>query len=131
MRQNRHRIYLDARGGFRQRLRTISTMGHGDRPGRSRRKPRTGRNDLCVVAAEAGNFRSEGRGQFNEDSLRTLQTLWPAAGLPSHIQHPNILDDKTEKFLGRCKTPRRSLTIGIDQGGHYIAVPCIRSRSCF
>ena len=35
---------------------------------------------LGYVAAQAGPFKSEGRGRFDEKSLQTLIDLWPEGG---------------------------------------------------
>ena len=64
-----------------------------------------------VVVAEAGVFNDE-RGRFDESrSLNALIDIWPKAGLPSHVQHATMLDDKMEMYLGRMVNPRRGLVL--------------------
>ena len=61
------------------------------------------------VVAELGRFKSEGRGQFNSDSLDRIVSLAneEPRGLRSRFQHPNASDDGLGKFLGRSRNFRR------------------------
>lgn len=61
------------------------------------------------VVAEIGNFKSEGRGQFNSDSLNRIVSLsnQEPRGLRSRFQHPNVSEDGLGKYLGRSRNFRR------------------------
>lgn len=95
--------------------------------------PKAGRAGgiLGCVVAQAGPFKSEGRGRFDEDSLHAIQDLWPAEGAPCHSQHANLIDDRTEWFLGRMTSPRRSVSAVIGPDGSRSAVACIRADLLF
>lgn len=60
------------------------------------------------VVAEAGPFKTEGRGQFTIDSLKRIVVLGNQSrkGLRSRFQHPNLMNDGLGKFLGRVKSFR-------------------------
>jgi hypothetical protein len=77
-----------------------------------------------VVAAQGGTFSDE-RGKFNEQSLDAILAAWPAEGLCSHAEHPNLLTDKLCEFLGRCKNPRRGIA-AVEWQGQSCIVPAIR-----
>ena len=86
---------------------------------------------LGYVVAEAGVFK-DGRGRFDENSLREIQRLWPAGGATAHSEHPNqILTDGLLQFIGRSVEPRRSLTLAVGSDGTRGAVPCIRANLIF
>jgi hypothetical protein len=61
----------------------------------------------CV--AEAGPFKTPGRGEFDDRSLDTIVALMKAspAGLKSRFTHPDMSSDGLGKFLGRVRNPRR------------------------
>ncbi len=82
-----------------------------------------------VVVAEAGVFNDE-RGRFDERSLNALIDIWPKAGLPSHVQHATMLDDKMEMYLGRMVNPRRGLVLKEFQGAET-AVAAVRADLVF
>ncbi len=79
------------------------------------------------VVALAGDFKSEGRGRFSEESLRELKRIWPTGGIVSHSQHANILDDGLLNFLGRAKAPRLSKAISTGSDGKRQLVPAVRA----
>ena len=60
------------------------------------------------VVAESGNFKSKGRGAFDDKSLQQIVSLMAAnpAGTPSRLQHPSLIDDRVLQILGRLKNPR-------------------------
>jgi hypothetical protein len=60
------------------------------------------------VVAQLGHFKSEGRGQFSQDSLAKIVELGNAApkGLRSRFSHPSMSDDGLGKYLGRSKNYR-------------------------
>lgn len=63
---------------------------------------------LGYVVAEEGNFKSEGRGRFNQASLAKLVELGNAhpKGLRQRFQHPTASDDGLGKHLGRASNFR-------------------------
>lgn len=57
------------------------------------------------VVAQEGPFKSEGRGEFDEQSLSAIVRLGNAArgGLKSRFTHPDLSSDGLGKFLGRVR----------------------------
>lgn len=57
------------------------------------------------VVAQAGPFKSHGRGEFDRQSLETIMAMGneSEAGLKSRLGHPTMSDDGVGKFLGRAK----------------------------
>lgn len=55
------------------------------------------------VIAQAGPFKSDGRGEFDRDSLMEIVSLGNAEphGLKSRFTHPDMSNDGAGKFLGR------------------------------
>lgn len=74
------------------------------------------------VVAQAGPFKSEGRGEFDEQALARIVELWPKAGLKSRFAHPTESADGLGKYLGRARDPYLS-TVTIDGA----AVPAVRA----
>ena len=60
------------------------------------------------IAAQAGPFKSEGRGEFDMAALKEIVKLMKSApnGLKSRFAHPTLSDDGLGKLLGRAKNPR-------------------------
>lgn len=60
------------------------------------------------VVAQAGDFKTPGRGAFDLRSLQTIVGMMnkSAAGLKSRFAHPTLSDDGLGKFLGRSKNAR-------------------------
>ena len=60
-----------------------------------------------VILAQEGPFKSEGRGEFDKQSLQAIVVLTRAApnGLKSRLAHPDESNDGIDKFLGRFKDP--------------------------
>lgn len=60
------------------------------------------------VVAQEGPFKSQGRGEFDLQALRTIKKLMDGKpnGLKSRFQHPTMSDDGLGKFLGRDKNAR-------------------------
>ena len=63
-----------------------------------------------VILAEEGPFKSKGRGEFDQGSIRSIVKLANATpgGLKSRFAHPTISDDGLGKFLGRVKDVKKS-----------------------
>jgi len=61
-----------------------------------------------VIIAQEGQFKSEGRGEFDKAALKQIVKLTRAApnGLKSRFAHPSLSGDGVGKFLGRIKNPR-------------------------
>lgn len=60
------------------------------------------------VVAQKGPFKSAGRGEFDDQSLKDIVRLMKGArgGLKSRFGHPTLSDDGLGKFLGRATNPR-------------------------
>lgn len=76
------------------------------------------------VVAQAGPFKSDGRGEFDRQSLETLVKLGNAkeAGLKSRFTHPDMSNDGLGKFLGRAKSLRMDHAIDARTGQKVAAV---------
>lgn len=66
-----------------------------------------------VILAEEGPFKSEGRGEFDRQAIRSIVKLANArsGGLKSRLGHPTLSDDGLGKFLGRIKNARSSTVL--------------------
>lgn len=60
------------------------------------------------VVAQRGAFKTEGRGQFDDESLAQIVRLMKSnpKGTKSRFAHPTLSDDGLGKFLGRSWDPR-------------------------
>lgn len=61
------------------------------------------------VLAQRGHFKSEGRGQFDDESLAKIVQLMQQKepkGLKSRFTHPGLSSDGLGSFLGRVHNPR-------------------------
>lgn len=67
-------------------------------------------NDVIrgYVVAQEGRFKTEGRGQFDQQSLKTIVRLINRTpnGLKSRFTHPTLSEDGLGKFLGRARNAR-------------------------
>lgn len=80
-----------------------------------------------MVVAQAGPFKSEGRGEFDELSLQKIIEAWPkGAGLRSRFAHPNESSDGLGKYLGRARDPYLS-TVLLERDGQTVEVPAVRA----
>jgi len=61
---------------------------------------------LGYIVAKKGEFKSKGRGKFNEESLSKIVQLYPPAGIKSRFTHPTLSSDGLGKYLGRSLNPR-------------------------
>ena len=57
------------------------------------------------VVAQAGPFKSEGRGEFDQLALERIVELWPSGGLKSRFAHPTESADGLGRYLGRARDP--------------------------
>jgi hypothetical protein len=78
------------------------------------------------VVALAGPFKSEGRGEFDRQSLEKIVELWPPGGLKARWTHPNESSDGLGKFLGRGHRPFLSKA-KVRRGGREVEVDAIRA----
>jgi hypothetical protein len=79
-----------------------------------------------MVVAQAGPFKSEGRGEFDLTALDQIRAAWPKAGLRSRFAHPNESSDGLGKYLGRARDPFPS-TVLIEVDGKAVEVPAVRA----
>lgn len=63
-----------------------------------------------VILAEEGPFRSKGRGEFDQSSIREIVKLAKSfdGGLKSRFTHPTLSDDGLGKMLGRVRDVHKS-----------------------
>lgn len=81
---------------------------------------------LGYVVAQAGPFKSEGRGEFDKLSLEKIVELWPSGGLKSRFSHPNESNDGLGRFLGRAHNPRLA-TAMVERDGQQVEVLAVRA----
>lgn len=78
------------------------------------------------VVAQEGPFKSEGRGEFDELALQSIQRLMTAndktGGTKSRFTHPNMSNDGLGKYLGRAQQPIMSTAIDARTGREVKAV---------
>ena len=80
------------------------------------------------VVAQEGPFKSEGRGEFDGKSLRSIVSLMKAApgGLKSRFTHPDMSNDGLGKFLGRARKPSLDKAT-IERDGKKMEVAAVRA----
>lgn len=76
------------------------------------------------VIAQEGPFKSDGRGEFDKQSLEAIITLGNAkpGGLKSRFTHPDMSNDGLGKFLGRAKDLRMDKATDARTGKRVLAV---------
>jgi hypothetical protein len=76
------------------------------------------------ILAQAGPFKSPGRGEFDSASLQSIVKLGNAApgGLKSRFTHPDMSSDGLGKHLGRAK----NLSLSYAQNAAGQTVQCVR-----
>jgi hypothetical protein len=76
------------------------------------------------VVAQAGPFKSNGRGEFDEASLSTIVELMGASsnGTRSRFTHPDMSNDGLGKHLGRARDPILSTALDQRTGKQVAAV---------
>lgn len=81
------------------------------------------------VVAEEGPFKTEGRGEFDHKSLRTIVGLMKAEpnGLKSRFGHPTLSDDGIGKYLGRARNPRLEKRGKKDADGNPVEIEIVRA----
>jgi len=70
------------------------------------------------VIAQAGPFKSDGRGEFDRQALEAIVSLGNAknGGLKSRFTHPDMSNDGLGKFLGRARDLRMDTAIDARTG---------------
>lgn len=89
---------------------------------------RENRRILGYVVAQEGAFKSEGRGEFDEKSLKKIVTLMRRnkLGTKARFGHPTLSDDGLGKYLGRAKNPRLD-TVTVDRDGDIVPLLAVRA----
>lgn len=80
------------------------------------------------VVAQEGPFKSQGRGEFDLQSLQTIQKLMAAntAGIKSRFTHPGLSSDGLGKFLGRAQSPRLD-SVTVNKDGKSVTLSAVRA----
>jgi hypothetical protein len=80
------------------------------------------------VVAQEGPFKSEGRGEFDGKSLRTIARLMrrEPKGLKSRFAHPDMSNDGLGKYLGRARDPFMD-TVTILRDGESVQLEAVRA----
>jgi hypothetical protein len=79
------------------------------------------------VLAQQGDFKTPGRGAFNEASLSKIVELAPDRGLKSRFTHPSMSDDGLGSFLGRVpRSTVRMDTANVLRDGAPTTVKAVR-----
>lgn len=98
-----------------------------DATGRPLRVDRQGSVIQGMILAQEGPFKSEGRGEFDEESLTSIVQLMShhKTGLKSRFCHPTLSDDGLGKFLGRISNGRQD-TCTVRRDGVLATLKCVR-----
>lgn len=88
------------------------------------------KENRCIrggVVAQFGDFKTPGRGSFNEDSLRLICRLAKTEpmGLKCRLAHANASDDGISRFLGRWSNLRMD-TATVRRDGETMEIPAVR-----
>jgi hypothetical protein len=80
------------------------------------------------IVAQEGQFKTQGRGQFDLASLKKIKALMNQApkGLKSRFTHPNLSSDGLGKFLGRLENPRMDV-LRLMRGGKPVLLHAVRA----
>jgi len=78
---------------------------------------------LGYVVAQLGPFKSEGRGEFDEQSLQSIVELMSAKpkGTKSRFTHPSLSEDGLGNYVGRAREPRLD-SVKLESGATVAAV---------
>ncbi len=81
------------------------------------------------VVAQEGLFKSDGRGQFDQEAIKMIAAQMNAkpAGLKSRLSHPGLSSDGIGSFLGRAKDARVELGTRPDREGKPARVAFVRA----
>jgi hypothetical protein len=80
------------------------------------------------VVAQEGAFKTQGRGQFDLNSLKKIKALMnqSSKGLKSRFTHPNLSNDGLGKYLGRLSNPRMDV-LRLTKGGKPVLIHAVRA----
>lgn len=80
------------------------------------------------IVAQEGPFKSEGRGEFNEQSLQIIESLANEhrAGLKMHLAHATLSADGIGTFLGRARNFRID-NATVEKNGKEITLRVVRA----
>lgn len=80
-----------------------------------------------MVVAQAGPFKSQGRGEFDDVSLQQIVALMQKepVGLKSRFAHPTLSDDGLGRFLGRVSNPRLD-KVAVRRGDQVVTLSAVR-----
>lgn len=86
-----------------------------------------------VILAEEGPFKSEGRGEFDRQAIRSIVRLAKGAtgGLKSRFTHPSLSNDGLGKYLGRFHDVRSDVILreaGRDADGRPLQKEVLAAR---
>ena len=81
-----------------------------------------------AVVAQAGAFKTPGRGSFDKAGLQGIVKLMKGEpnGLKSRLSHATLSDDGVSKFLGRMVNPRMDKAV-IRRNGQAMEVDAVRA----
>lgn len=81
-----------------------------------------------MVLAQEGPFKTKGRGEFDEKSLRGIVSLIGRKknGVKSRLSHPDACNDGIDSYLGRVTKPRMD-SVTIERDGKPLAVKAVRA----
>lgn len=86
------------------------------------------RTILGYVVAQEGPFKSMGRGEFDEKSLKSIVKLMKAnpRGTKSRLGHPTLSDDGVGRILGRAENPRLD-EVSVKKDGKRVTLQAVRA----
>lgn len=81
-----------------------------------------------MVLAQAGPFKTLGRGEFDDKSLAAIKALANKhpKGLKSRMEHPNFAQDGSLRILGRYQNPRID-AVRVMRDGKPTTIPAVRA----
>jgi hypothetical protein len=82
-----------------------------------------------MIVAQEGDFKSDGRGSFDEQSLAMIMRLIQAApkGVKSRLSHATLSDDGVSKYLGRVSEPWLDM-ITLERDGKQYNLKAVRGN---
>lgn len=80
-----------------------------------------------MVVAQEGPFKTQGRGEFDGKSLKSIVKLMKQSpkGLKSRFTHPDESNDGLGKYLGRVKNPRLGMVV-VESHGEIRELQAVR-----
>lgn len=89
---------------------------------------RENRRVLGFVVAQEGPFKSDGRGEFDDKSLKKIVSIMRKNknGTKMRFGHPSLSGDGLGQFLGRATNPRLD-TVTVDRDGSIVSLLAVRA----